>query len=362
MLISKTYLKDSFTGYIKILTATFVAFFFIIFLIDLLELLRIAPKYSLKFFMIVKLALMKNYNSMSKLTLLLVLISSLVFFYIKNKNNEIIAAKNLGISSLGILLPIILVVFLFGIINITVINPIGTMLLRKYGNYEAHNFKKQISLVSVSKSGIWLKSRLKKDMIIINALRVSQVSNIMYDTNIFFINELGELQKRISARSILLEKSNIIAKDVLIIDQNFKINTEKQIILPIKISLSQVLDNLISVDTISFFQLLEFIKITKDSGLSTTKYKLHFLKEVLSPFLLISMVIISYFYCSQMVQRKRFNILPLICIITGFAMYFIANFIYALGTSGKISTLLAVIFPIMTFNTFALYLVLYKSY
>ena len=362
MLVSKTYLKDSFIGYVKILVVTFVTFFLIIFLIDLLELLRIAPKYSLKFFMIVKLALMKNYNSMSKVPSLLILISSLVFFYIKNKNNEIIAAKNLGISSLGILLPIILAVFLFGIINITVINPVGTMLLRKYQNYEAHNFKKQISLVAVSKSGIWLKSKLRKDTIIINALRVSQVSNTMYDTNIFFINGLGELQKRISAKSILFQKSNIIVKDALMVDQNFKVNTEKQIILPIRISLSQVLDNLTSVETISFFQLLEFVKITKDSGLSAIKYQLHFLKEVFSPFLLISMVIISYFYCCQMVQRRKFNILPLICVITGFAMYFIANFIHALGASGKISLFLAVIFPIMTFNTLALYLVLHKNY
>lgn len=362
MLFSKTYFKDSFTGYLKILIITSITFFFIVFWFDLLELLRIAPKYSLKFFMIMKLALMKNYNTTSKIIPLLVLISAILFFYIKNKNNEIIIAKNLGISSIGILLPIILATFLFGIINIIVMNPIGTMLLRKYQNYEAYNFKKQISLVSVSKSGIWLKSKLEEDSIIINALRVSQISNTMYNTNIFFINKLGTLQKRVSAQSILFQDNDIIVKDALIINQDFTTNAEKEMILPIKISLSQILDNLASIETISFFQLLEFIKVTRESGLSTTKYQLHFLKEILSPFLLISMAVISYFYCCNIVQRKKFDISLLLCIVTGFIMYFIASFIHTLGASGKISIFLAAIFPIITFNLFSIYLVLHKNY
>ena len=362
MLFSQTYFKDNFVEYLKILTATFITFFFIIFLFDLLELLRMTSKYPLKFFMIVKLILMKNYSSIDKTTPLLILISSSIFFHIKNKNNEIIAAKNFGMSNLGILLPIVSAVFLFGIINITIMNPIGTMLLRKYQNYEAHKFKKQVSLISVSKSGIWLKNKLEEDTIIINALRVSQISNAMYDTNIFFMNQEWGLQKRITAKSILFRKEDIVIKDALVINQNFRINTAKQIVLPIKISLSQIFENLTSIETVSFFQLLEFIKITRDSGLSTTTYTLYLLKEMLSPLLLISMVIISYFYCCHIVQRKKFDISPLFCIITGFIMYFTANFIHTLGASGKISVFLAVLFPVITFNALSLYLVMHKNY
>jgi lipopolysaccharide export system permease protein len=362
MAISKIYFKYSVSEYIKILAAMFLVFFCIIFLFDILELFRVGSKYSLKLSMIARLALMKNYSSLSKTMPILILISTLIYFYIKNKNNEIVAAKSFGISNMGILLPIVTSVFIFGVVNITVLNPIGTTLLQKYQNYETHKFKKHFSLVSVSKSGIWLKNKLGEDDVIINALRVSRVSNVMYDTNIFFINQNGILEKRINAAAILFQKNEIIVKDALIIDKNFKIENVKKLILPIKISLSQIFENLTSMETMSLFQLLEFIKITSDSGLSTSKYTLCLLKELLSPFFLVSMAIISYFYSCHIVRREKTDISPLFCIITGFVITFTANFIYTLGASGKISIFLAAIFPVITSNVLALYLVFHKHY
>jgi lipopolysaccharide export system permease protein len=356
MLISRTYFKNSFIEYSKVLVAVFCVFFLIIFLFDLLELLRITSKYSLKFSMVAKLALMKNYSSMNQTIPMLVLVASLIFFYIKNKNNEIIAAKSIGMSAFGILLPVIVSTCIFGAANITMINPLGTMFLQKYQNYEAQKFKNQLSLVSVAKSGIWLKNKLEEEDVIIKALRVSQTLNTMYDTNIFFINQNGEMQRQIDAKSILFEDGAIIINDAFVIDKNFNISSVDKIVLPIHVSISQIFENLTSIETISFFQLLEFIKITQDSGLSTTRYVLYFLKEMLSPLFLISMVIISYFFCCRIAQRRKLDISPLFCIITGFLMYFITNFIHALGASGQISVILAALFPIITFNTFALYL------
>jgi lipopolysaccharide export system permease protein len=359
--ISWTYFKNSFVEYSKILISAFFVFVFVIFLFDFLELLRITSKYSLKLPMLVKLALMKNYSSINQTVPMLVLVASLIFFYVKNKNNEIIAAKSIGISAFDIMLPVILATCMFGLINIMVINPVGTMFLQKYQNYEAQKFKNQISLVSVAKSGIWLKNKLEEDNVIINALRVSQSLNTMYDTNVFFINNNGEMRKQITAKSILFQDNEIIINDAFIIDQDFKMSSADKIVLPIKIFISQIFENLTSIETISFFQLLELIQVTQDSGLSTTRYTLWFLKEMLSPLFLISMVIVSYFYCCHITRRKRVDLSPLFCVITGFAIYFLTNFIHALGASGQISIFLSVLFPIITFNTLATYLVVHKN-
>ncbi len=66
---------------------------------------------------------------------------------------------------------------------------------------------------------------------------------------------------------------------------------EKEMILPITISISQIFENLATIDTISFLQLIEFIHITEESGLSSTRYLLYFIKELLSPLYIISMSI-----------------------------------------------------------------------
>ena len=361
MLLINTYFKKSFFEYLKIFASTFIGFILVIFLFDMLELSRITSKYSLSFTMVMKLSLMKNYSSLSKTASMIVLVSSLIYFNLKNKNNELIAAKSIGISNLKIVFPVISVVFIFGICNITIINPIGSMLLKKYQNYEAHNFKKQTSLVSLSKSGIWLKNKLNNENLIINALRVSQLSNTMNDIKIFFINKNGGLERQISAKSILFRDEDIIIKEPMIFDKNFYITKEKEIILPVKISISQIFENLATIETISFFQLLEFIKITEESGLSTTKYLLYFIRELLSPLYIISMTMISFFFINRSTNRKKFNLSSLYCLAVGFIIFFSTNFIHTLGLSGNISIYLAVLFPAVVSNLLALYLILYKN-
>ncbi|WPX96513.1 LptF/LptG family permease [Candidatus Bandiella euplotis] len=361
MVSSKTYFKRNFVDYFKTLFFTLAAFFLIILLFDLLEILRITSKYSLKLPVLIKLALMKNYSSLRQVVPMIVLVSSLIFFYIKNKNNEIIAAKSVGMSSFNIIIPVLSAVLVFGIINVVLINPVGTMFLRKYQNYEAHKFKKQVSLIAVSKSGIWLKNKLGEDDVIINALRVSQAFKTMHDTNIFIIDKTGALQKQVSAKKILLMQDEIIAEDATLIDRDFEIQSMPTITLPIQISISQIFENLTSIETISFFQLLEFIKIADDSGLSSTKYIMQFLKEVFSPIFLISMAMVSYFYCYNVSHRKKLDLSPLFCLVTGFTIYFSTNFVHALGSSGQISVILAVLFPVITFNTLISYLMFRKN-
>lgn len=361
MLLTNTYFKKSFCDYLKIFILTYIGFILVIFLFDILELSRITSKYYLSLFMIIKLSLMKNYISLSKTTSMITLVSSLMYFSKKNKNNELLAAKSIGISNLKIVFPVILVIFIFGICNITIINPVGSMLLKKYQNYEAHNFKKHTSLVSLSKSGIWLKNKLHNENLIINALRISQLSNTMNDIKIFFINENGILKRQIFAKSILFRDNDIVIKEVILFDENFYLTKKKEIILPVKISISQIFENLATIETISFFELLEFIKIRKESGLSITRYLMYFTKELLSPFYIISMSMISFFFINSSVNRQKIDLSFLYCLVVGFIMFFGTNFIYTLSLSGNISITLAILFPIIVSNALALYLTLYKS-
>lgn len=361
MIPSQTYFKNSVIDFTKILFSTFIVLFLIILLFDTLELIRVTSKYSFHFRIILKLAIMKNYSSLEKIIPIIVLISSALYFYIKNKSNEIMTAKSYGLSNINILAPIIFITFMFGILNMAVFNPVGKMLLKKYQNYEAQNFKKQSSLVSVSKNGIWLKNRLDGKDIIINALRVSEIYKTMYDTNVFFLDKNSQFSERMIAKSIVFKEQELVLKDIISIDSEFKIQKINEIILPIKLSMSQIFGNLTSIDGISFFQLLEFIKVTEDSGVSATSYKLYFFKVLFYPFFIIGMVLVSYFFCSKLGQRKKFDISIFYSILLGFAICFFSNFMYAIGESGKILIILAILFPIIVSNLVPIYLIVNKT-
>ncbi|MFQ3306787.1 MAG: lipopolysaccharide export system permease protein [Candidatus Midichloriaceae bacterium] len=361
MIPSQTYFRISVIDFTKVLSAIFFIIFFIILLFDTLELIRSTSKYSFQFRMIVKLALMKNYGSLEKIIPIIALISSALYFYIKNKSNEIMTAKSYGLSNANIIAPVIFVIVIFGILNITVFNPVGKMLLKKYQNYEAQNFKKQSSLVSVSKNGIWLKNKLDDKDVIISALRVSEAYKTLYDTNVFFFDKDFQFRERMIAKSIVFKKEELILRDVISINSKFQIKNIDKVILPIKISMSQIFGNLTSIEGISFFQLLEFIKLTEDSGVSATRYKLYFFKELFSPFFIMGMVFISYFFCSKLGEKKKFDVSIFYSILVGFSIYFFANFMHAIGESGKISIILSVIFPIIVSNLVPIYLIINKN-
>ena len=363
MLLSKTYFFKSSYEYLKTLIVTTITFATIILIFDSLEVARITSKHNISIFLVLKLALMKNYSSFSKVIPFLVLFASLIFFQDKNKRNEIIAAKSLGIDSIQILFPIIVITLLFGVVNMLVINPIGTTMVKKYQQYKNHRFSQKDlkSTTTIAKSGIWLKQKMLDDTVIVNALKISQFEKKMYDVSAFIVDDNGHFKQRIYAKSLFLEEGRVLLNNATTLNDKFQIEKKDKLYLPLNLSMSQITNNITEIESISFFELLKFIEVAKQFGFSTSKYLMYFFKEILNPLFLLSMLFISYSYSMEVVSRKKFNPNIFFAVITGFILFLISNFVFALGISNQISFLLAVIFPPITANFFALYLFLHKK-
>ena len=361
MLFISTYFKKNFCQYFIILIMNFIGFILVILLFDIIDLTRMISKDRSEFYTILRLALMKNYSSLNKVSPMIILVSSFIYFYIKDRNNELIAAKSIGISNYGILFPIIVVTFIFGICNITIINSIGSMLVKRYHQYEVSHLKTSNSISPISKSGIWLKNTLNDKNIIIHASSFSVLSNTMYGIKILFINELGGLDHQIFANSMVLYNNYVFIKEPTILDYKLRITKKQEIVLPIKIDTLQVLEDFTNIESISILKLYRLIKSMKKSSLSATKYLLLFAKELTSPFYITSMTIVSFFFIDCTIYRDNFYLSSLYCLALGFAIIFGINFIYALGLSQNISIFLAVSSPVVITSIISLYLIIHKE-
>ena len=79
----------------------------------------------------------------------------------------------------------------------------------------------------------------------------------------------------------------------------------------------------------------------KKYGLNTSKHLLHFFRLVCQPFLIISMILLSASLMLRSSERKvETGIVP-ITLILGFSLYFIGDFIFALGSSERLPPLLS---------------------
>lgn len=355
----------------KYVAKKFLSYLLIVFLIsaglmllfDSIELVRVTHNLAIGFSQIIKLAMMKNYSHIQKIWIFIILIASILTYQKLVKNFELIAARAIGLSVLQLLSPVLLSVFIIGILHVTILNPIGSYLLGRYQHLEAINLKEQKSLINVSKSGLWLKQYDQDDqLLIIHALRVSQLNNTIYDVSIFFLTGNGSFVKRIDAEKAELINNHWLIHQVTMIDADYKIEKMNNMKLPTQVTFSQIVESLIAPDMISFWRLPGFITMTQQSGFSALPYQLYFFQMILSPLFFMSIVVISYSFAISLPRHGKSGLFFAAGICAGFIIYFMADFISAIALSGNIPVTFAAFIPIVITIIIGLYLILYFEF
>ena len=104
----------------------------------------------------------------------------------------------------------------------------------------------------------------------------------------------------------------------------------------------QIQENFAPPETISFWNLPEFIKIAQNAGFAATKHKTEFQSLLALPFFLSSMLIIAAPFSVRFIRSESVNNLILAGVISGLiCFYTFSNVIYAFGASGNIGPILS---------------------
>ena len=89
------------------------------------------------------------------------------------------------------------------------------------------------------------------------------------------------------------------------------------------------------------FDFPTYLKQMQQYGLNTSKYLIHFFKLICQPFLIISMILLSASLMLRSSERKIEVGIVSLSLVVGFSLYFIGDFIFALGSSEKLPPLLS---------------------
>ncbi len=327
---------------------------------DFMELVKISYNANLKMSMILKLAALKNYCHVEKTFPFIFIISTILTYANLTKSFELIVARSYGMSVWQFISPAIAVAFLFGIINVFILNPIGSSMLGKYEKLEATHLKGQSSAIAISSNGLWLKETTETGNIIIHALRVLQEKKELFEVTYFITDKNYKFLKRVYANSARLDDNNFwILSDVDITNSDYSIEHKETYIMPTKISFLQIQESVISPDTISIYKLPAFIKTTQDSGFSTLKHLNYFYRIVASPFYYVSMVLIGIIFATKLSRSGRVGGFMFLGIIVGFLIYFLSDVITAIGIAGNMPIIFSALAPTLICFAIGLYLVLH---
>jgi len=313
----------------------------LIFFIDLIELFRrasnkigVAHLQQANFYDILGMASLKITGNIEKILPFAVLIGSISCFNQWRKNNYYIITRSSGLSLWKIITPSLLCFFILGIFSITVLNPFSTIMNKKYENLETIFFKhKKINNFSFDNKGFWMKQTSNGKTIIINAYKVNSKLQTLNDVNIFVLNENADFEKRVSAKTAKFDKNRLSLSNAIVTDSEFLVNSFSKYNLNLDSTSENINISILAPETIFIINLPNYILNMKKFGLNISKHLIHLFKLICQPLLLISMILLSASLMLRSSERKVKVGIVSLSLVAGFSLYFVGDFVFALGSS-----------------------------
>jgi lipopolysaccharide export system permease protein len=269
---------------------------------------------------------------------LAVFMGTLLAMYNLTKSSEGIIISGAGMSPYQIAKPFLFGAAIIGIFATTVINPYFVSISSK--NITNH----ELQLID---NTIWIREESDDHFLTMAAKNMHKQNQdlVFADTTVFIQGKDFKLQNRIHADEITLSNDGLNTSRATIWDTRGNQKTSNWEIKT-KITPQTVLDRYLQPNQISFWQLPHFIHKMTSIGVPMRGHLVQFWTLLFLPLTMVAMTTLGIAF-SQTRQRRNFNfgLKFSLGIITCFLMYFLINTFNALGATGALRPILAIIAP-----------------
>jgi len=277
-----------------------------------------------------------------------ILFLSSMWVLIKLKNSrDLLSLRTFGISNGKFIFLFSSIAFIIGIITLTALNPVTSILVKYYEDIKGSYDLDQSHLASIGANGIWIKEKIGKNINIINSEALK--GNFLINVSIYKFNENNLLVERTEAKQANIRDTTWLIEDgytIQLQNKNIKNDFENLIFYSTfnREKLNSIYSNL---DTISFYKLMTESKklVTRGYNSKLLKEKKHFYLSL--PFFLVLMVLLSGIFTLNSNEKRQNIYYVFLSIITCVVVFYFKNFSTALGATEKIPLVLSVWSPVI---------------
>ena len=273
----------------------------------------------------------------------IILITTQFFFMKFQSNSEILIFKNNGINNLKIILHLSLIVFIIGILIISIFHFISSNMKNNYLQFKNKYTKDNKYLAVINENGLWIKDKIDNQIMIIHSEKINK--NILENIAITTYDNEFRNNNSIVARKANINNQVWELEDVSIIDSSgkrenissYKIETNFDYI-----KINSLFSNLESLN------LIELIKQKKDFqsvGLNVSDINLYLNRYFSLPINLIIFSLLSAILMFNVKFKKSTSFVLISGILLSVIIYYIYYFFGLLGSNDKIPILFAVWLP-----------------
>ena len=291
-------------------------------------------------------------------TLPFVIITSISFLfrYLIN-NNELTSMRNIGYSIFDVFLPVGMCIFLFGLLNLFLLNPISTNLEKKY---EEILNKKNLDIYSIKISSDIMRIKNINDENGLNFIEIKKIDvNNMIASDITILKLDGKQDQLIKAKDGKITNQKFHLNEVKLFEINKNSYEEKnKIILNLNFSKENIIDSIINFKYVPFYDYYNHSKILQKFNLYSQEISLYYLSQILNPIFLVMLGFVVLGFSAKFKRNENFFKILFVAILIGFVIFFMREIIFKITLSYNINFFISYFIIFMLPFLFGLYKVL----
>ena len=322
--------------------AILLAFASVAFLFDVVEMLRRSQsKEATPFSIVLSMSFFKLPHLTEQVVPFAILFGGMLTFWRLTRSQELVVVRAIWVSVWQFTAPAVFLAFVIGVMKVTMLNPVAAAMLFHYEELENKYLKGKTSLLAVSETGLWLRQIDGSNESVVHALQVSPRNFQLSDVVIYLFKQQDQYAGRIDAAEAQLNDGYWDIHKAWITSPDRPPAYAADYRLKTNLTVEQIQDSFASPESVSFWELPQFIELLQHAGFSALRHRLYWNSLLSDPLLLCAMVLIAATFSLRHQRRGGTVIIIAIGVFTGFFIYFISDVVFALGLTESIPIFLA---------------------
>ncbi len=303
----------------------FVGVFVLVVLVDYVEMTRRAADFAnASPLTVAKISLYRVPQVTERILPFSVLIGAMVCYLNLSRRLELVVARSAGISAWQFIAPALLVSLALGVFATAVYNPVSAMLREQSKRLEAELFGDK-AMGQQATAGFWARQRSADGNSIIHAVSSRDQGSSLDAVTVFSFDASGVFRERIEAKNATLESGYWRLQDTRIYSSASPPRQFETYRLSTALTPEQVRESFATPETLSFWQLPQYIELAGQAGLQAAGYRLQYQVLIARPFLLTAMVLLAASVSLRFFRMGGVTKMILSGIIAGFLLYVISK-------------------------------------
>jgi len=301
-----------------------------------------------------------------------ILLGGIVAFWRLTRSSELIVARAAGVSAWGFLTGPSLVAILIGVVAMTGISPLSSMMLSRAERLDQTWLRTGGGMSSLAGGQLWLRQADREldgqGVAIITGRpavgrpadpRRAPLRFELQDVTVWRISGDDRPLARIEAPRAQLEPGRWVLEDAVTFGEDRQASAPRRIELPTELTAGRIEESFASPETLGFWSLPGFIAVLEQAGFSAVRHRIQFQSLLALPVLALAMALLAAGF--SMRHNRRGGVAQMITggVTAGFALFVVDRVAGEFGEAGSLPVILAAWAPTVAGLLLALALLLH---